>query len=284
MTIQKCVSTIKKEIETCIKTKKFNGKEYDNGAKAKESLIRSSQLIEHLHDCVKESLTKENVKKDNIYPPLKKTKPEIKVTGLLKQKKQDITVVPSNIDKSRRVVDWEPLKHENIIDKYGQDYTSNCLIINVRSQLSSLAKNADTLFERTFAEAINIHKIYPKAVLGEIYLIPVYEYDQKAAKKNKVKFSRKRTNLEKYISFFCAINNRISENDDDYKYEKCCLLIVDFSKKKPIVYSTTDELKRAKLLDENFKLELQDISYDCFIEDLLQKYNERHNIENIIKE
>lgn len=282
MTIQKCVSTMKKEIEVCIKTKVFNEKEYDNGAKAKESLIRSSQLIEHLHDCVKESLSKENVKRDNIYPPLKKTKPEIKITGLLKQKKQDITVVPSNIDKSKREVDWEPLKHENIIDQYGLDYTSNCLIINVRSQLSSLAKNADTLFERTFAEAINIHKIYPKAVLGEIYLIPVYEYDQQAAKNNKVKFSSKRTNLEKYISFFCAINNRMSENDDDYKYEKCCLLIVDFSKKNPIIYNTTDELKRAKLLDENFKLELQDISYDCFIKDLLQKYNERHNIENII--
>ena len=43
--------------------------------------------------------------------------------------------------------------------------------------MSSLAKNADTLFERIFAKSLNLHMRYPNIVLGEVYLIPVYEYD-----------------------------------------------------------------------------------------------------------
>lgn len=42
-------------------------------------------------------------------------------------------------------------------DKYGFEFTEHTLSVNVRSQLSSIAKNFDTLYERTFAEAINLH-------------------------------------------------------------------------------------------------------------------------------
>ena len=34
--------------------------------------------------------------------------------------------------------------------------------------MSSLAKNADTLFERTFAEAMNLHMQYPNIVLSDV--------------------------------------------------------------------------------------------------------------------
>ena len=157
------------------------------------------------------------------------SKPEIKLAGFLKQKNQDITVVPRNIQPQPTEITWGPLSHEGIQDLFGFEYTSNSLVINVRSQLSSLAKNADTLFERTFAEAMNLHLIYKDIVLGDVYLIPVYEYEQSAAKINKVKFSNKRTNLEKYISFFSSVSGRINTDEDEFKYERCALIIADFS-------------------------------------------------------
>ena len=52
--------------------------------------------------------------------------------------------------------------------------------------MSSLAKNSDTLFERTFAEAQNLHMRYPDIVLGEVYLIPVHEYDDDMVKRGTV--------------------------------------------------------------------------------------------------
>lgn len=282
MNIEQCMLKIKKEIERCITNAKNKDKEFSNGSLAKQSLIRSSRLIGYLHECVKQELINNKVKPENIFPPLNNSKPEIKITGFLKQKNQDVTVIPTNVKKKETIVDWGPLKHENVRDLLGIDYTSNCLVINVRSQLSSLAKNADTLFERTFAESMNLHTIYKNIVLGEVYLIPVYEYDEDAAKKNLVSFSNKRTNIEKYISFFSAINNRINDDDDEYKYEKCCLLVVDFSKNKPVIYNTTLELKRDGLISEDFDLELYDISFINFTKDILKKYEERFDITNII--
>ena len=282
MKMEECLFKIKKELELCILTGKNNGKVLENGSRAKMSLIRSSRLIGYLHEWVKYELINNGVKPGNIFPPLGNSVPEIKITGFLKQKDQDITVIPSGLKKHEQVIDWGPLGHENKKDPFGAEYTANCLIINVRSQLSSLAKNADTLFERTFAEALNLHIIHKDIVLGEVYLIPVYEYNEADAKRNKVSFSSKKTNLEKYISFFTAINNRKSSEDAEYKYERCTLLIVDFSRDIPKIYNTTEELKADNLISLDFDLKLEDLSFSNFVSDLLYKYAERFNIFNIV--
>lgn len=272
---------MKKMLEEAIATSYVNGSMKANGALAKEGLIRSKALINELHECVKKSLQEQGVFAKNIFPPINSTSPELKLSGFLKKKDQDICVVPSNIEPKRTKITWGPLAFEGETDLYGKEYTENTLIINVRSQMSSLAKNADTLFERTFAETTNLHTIYPEAILGEVYLIPVYEYDQEFAKKNIVKYKENRTNLEKYISFFTAINGRNDSSDDIYKYERCALIIVDFSHEEPIIYNSTDMLKRDGLVSPSFPLELADISYDNFIEDLLEIYNQRFKIDNI---
>lgn len=189
------------------------------GSKGKESMIRSSNLINLIHDAVKYEFIKAGVKGDNIYPHLGDTKPELKMAGFLKQKNQDVCIVPSNIRRELTPINWEPLAFENKIDQYGYDFSTNTLVINVRSQMSSLAKNSDTLFERTYAEAENLHKRYPNMVMGEVYLIPIYEYDEDLIKKNKVGFRKRQTNIEKYISFFHSINNR-DIGGEDYAYER----------------------------------------------------------------
>ena len=146
--------------------------------------------------------------------------------------------------------------------------------------MSSLAKNADTLFERTFAEALNLHMRYPKMVLGEVYLIPVYEYDDELVKRNKVGFKKNQTDVEKYISFFDSINNRTDEKET-YKYERCTLLVVDFRYKEPILYRNSKQLKDAGIISKDFGIEYATLGFDTFAEDIIDVYADRYEIGNI---
>ena len=131
-----------------------------NGVKGKESIIRSSMLINLIHDAVKYELIQQGVDPNQVYPHFGETKPELKIAGFLKQKDQDVCVAPKSIQKTPRKITWGPLANEDVTDTYGEEYTRNTLVINVRSQMSSIAKNTDTLFERTFAEALNLHMMY----------------------------------------------------------------------------------------------------------------------------
>lgn len=269
--IDKQLSNFKKQIEDAIK---------DGGTKGKESAIRSSALINLIHDAVKYELIQKGVNPNNIFPHLGNTKPEIKMAGFLKQKNQDVCVVPSNIRKTPTCISWGPLAFENKIDEYGFEYSNNILVVNVRSQMSSLAKNSDTLFERTFAEAQNLHMRYPNIVLGEVYLIPLHEYDDELVKNKIVGFKSKQTNLEKYISFFNSINNRII-GGPDYAYERCALLIVDFNKPTPQLFSCSDELKKSGYLSKDFKIEYASLNFQNFVSDILRIYEYRFNIKNL---
>jgi len=260
MALNKILKRIKKEFETAIKTSKFNGNIYDNGNKAKEALIRSQKIINYLHDFVKEDFIKNGIPKNKIYPPIKQSKPELKIQGFLKAKNQDISIVP-----------------EKALVKKTSEYFSEVekvLSVNVRSQLSSLAKNIDTLYERTFAEALNLHLSYPRQVLGEVYLIPTHEYDDKAMLKNKVVF-KKVSKIEDYIKMFQAINQRGSAEKDEYKYERVCLLIVDFRKPQPKLYSDIKSLIKDGLVSEKISLNFENLSVNNFAKDLIEIYNNR---------
>lgn len=274
--LQECVDKMKATLEGCVLSSSFEGRQYDSGLLAKEALIRSQKLINLLHEAVKKSLIASYSNPENILPPLGQQSPEMKIAGFLKQKDQDVCVIPSGLTQQPRSISWGPLRFEEAaIDEYGQEYSERTLVINIRSQLSSVAKNTDTLFERTFAETVNLHKVYPKIVLGEVYLIPVYEYDDNAMKSNSIAFKARHTNIEKYISFFTALNLRSSETDDISKYEKVALLIVDFSKEEPKVYNTTSELIADCLVRPNFPLELHELSFQTFVPHLKAIYNER---------
>lgn len=254
----------------------------EGGNEGKDSTIRSSVLINLIHDAVKKEFIKKGVNPSNIYPPFGATKPELKLAGFLKQKNQDICIVPSGIEKKPTTITWGPLAFEGKKDRYGMDFSTNTLVINVRSQMSSLAKNADTLFERTFAEAENLHMRYPNIVLGEVYLIPVRAYDDKLIKKNRVGFKEKHTNIEKYISFFNSINSRPA-GGFNHTYERCALLVVDFCKSQPHLFKSSEELKSAGLISRNFDIEYSTLNFQNFADDILQVYSERYNIRNLLK-
>lgn len=266
-----------------------------DGAEGKNKMIKSSKPINLIHDAVKKELIRQKVDPTLICPRLGETKPEIKVAGHIKQKDQDVCVKPRNIREQEALIDWGPLAYLDNKDEYGYEYSNNMLIINVRSQISSLAKNFDTLFERTIAESQNLHIRYPNMVLGEVYLVPAYEYDDKMAKEKKIGFKKKHVNLEKYISFYSAINGRtLSEKEgvegelentrNAYLYERCALLIVDFSKKKPKLYMSSEELRKDGLISDTFPIEYAELGFKTFARDIVAIYSDRFNKCNIINE
>ncbi|MDZ7330911.1 MAG: hypothetical protein ONB31_02910 [candidate division KSB1 bacterium] len=187
------------------------------------SLIRSKSLINLLHEFVIEEL-KKRVEASWIVT-------DKKVYGFPKTKQQDIMVHP-------------PQNGNNVS-------VGPVMAVNVRSQLSSIDKNYDTLFERIFAEALNLHNRFPYMVLGYLYLLPKIGYDSKAADQREVEFSEK-YNLEKYILSFSAIANRTGPTDVPWKYERVCLLIVDFESSPLKVIDDMSIFLKEALVDEKF--------------------------------
>src|SRR3989338_7939051 len=260
MGIHKILEKIKVNFDTAITTAKFGGKKYRNGHKAKEALIRSRRIINLIHEFIKKEFERCGVPTQMIYPPIGHSSPEIKIRGFLKSKNQDVAIIPT----TQLVTLTNTISPE----------VAKVLSVNIRSQLSSLSKNIDTLYERTFAEALNLHLSHPKQCLAEVYLIPTHEYDDKAMLQNRVIF-KSASKIEDYIRMFQAINDRRSTGKDAYKYERVCLLIADFRQEIPKLYGSIDELKRGGLVPENTDVSLEDLTIEDFAEDLLAVYAER---------
>ena len=267
--IQKAIDNFKELIETSI---------IEKGAPGKEAMIRSSRPILNIHEAVKIELIEAGVNEELIFPPLNYRAPELKLAGSRKQKNQDVCIV-SNLDKAEEILEEGLL--QDVVDEYGEKFTERTISINVRSQISSIQKNFDTLYERTTSEAINLHDRCPKMVLGEVYMIAVPEYDDKKVKDNRIAFKNpNQATVLKYIKSFQAINNRKGTEKNFYKYEKVCLLIVDFSQTPAKIYNTNDELKEAGLIPDDSKIDISELSWNNFVPDLLSVYKERFGAQN----
>jgi len=278
--IQSIGDLIKSTVETSSFTKS-NGDvvHKDNGLQAREALIRSEILIQKIHEVTKVSLNQElqrnGYKNYTVHPPLGKPSPEKDVWGLLKKKKQDVVILFK--DGKEELITEGPLTGQK--DLLGKDATKDSIVIGVRSQLSSIDKNFDTLMERAFAETMNMRLRHPDLIMGEVYMLAVKEYDEQSMKNNKVKFKTKFTNVEKFISIFNGISGRNNSDDllESYKYEKSALILVDFSQTPIKVYQTIDELKQDNIVSNEFKGDYNLLTPKNFTEGLVKKYKERHN-------
>lgn len=264
ITIQQAVENFKSLINSSI---------LSGGVAGKQAMIRSSKPINNIHEAVKSELIRNGVEKYRIHPPLGASKPELKLAGFIKQKFQDVCVEPKGYEPENELM-TEGLLLE-ATDYYGKAYTERTLSINIRSQISSLAKNFDTLYERTIAEAQNLHVRCPKMVLGEVYMIAVPEYDSDAMKSKTVKLVDKVGTVEKYIKSFEAINNRNSVEKEEYKYERVCLLIVDFSQNPVKIYHHDKELTDAGLLSSESSASIENLNWESFIPSILKTYETR---------
>ncbi len=196
------------------------------------------------------------------------------MAGFLKQKDQDVCVSPNDIEPSSEVLKIGLLNGED--DEFGEEYTKKTLTINIRSQISSIQKNFDTLYERTISEAQNLHERCPEMVLGEVYMIAVPEYDDKEFVNKMSKFKNISPSLvEKYIKSFQAITGRNTVSKNFYQYEATCLLIVDFSKRTPKIYNSTAELISAGLLPNDTQIKYEGLDWDNFSAKLISAYETR---------
>ncbi len=264
ITIQQAVDNFKKLIETSI---------LEGGIKAKEAMIRSSRPINNIHEAVKADLIRNGIFPSRIHPPLNETKPELKLAGFIKQKNQDVCVTPEGYISAEETMPEGILREAT--DYYGKDFTERTISINIRSQMSSLAKNFDTLYERTIAEAQNLHVRCPRMVLGEVYMIPVKEYDASVMDFKKVEFIDRIGAVEKYIKSFQAINGRPNHKREEYKYERVCLLLVDFQQTPAKIYSSNQELYDDGLLDNTSDASIEELSWEKFTVNILACYETR---------
>jgi len=225
---------------------------YENAIKSRKyiNLIRSQKLIEELHNFAITELKKRF--------PGSWILAEKPVYGYPKFKTQDILIQP-------------PQDGANI------PTTGPVVSINVRSQLSSIEKNYDTLFERLFAEALNLHNRFPYIVLGYIYLLPKTGYDEEAAKEGKVSFTE-RYNMEKYILSFLSISGRRDPNDVPWKYERVALLIVDFEQDPPVIIDDINTLQKEGLVSKNFAniFSFEPLSIRNFFDEIYRLAMERY--------
>lgn len=195
--------------------------------KNRTSLIRSKKLINILHQFVINKLIELGIPPNWIWP--NQINPsERKVYGFPKPKDQDIIVEPPQ----------------------NRMATGPIISINVRSQLSSIGKNYDTLFERLFAEALNLHTRFPYLVAGYLYLLPTVGFNSEP---NPDSMFEERINIEKYIYSFLSISGREDPDvDPPWKYERICLLLVDFERDPPYVVRDLDYLVERQLVSEDF--------------------------------
>ena len=281
------IQEIKDTIDTTVTSANFvnsNGeiKQKNDGLQARESLIRSGQLIQNIHEVVKislkESLEKEVFTDFSIHPPIGKSSPEKDVWGLLKKKKQDVVVL---FEKEKEdVIEEGPLKGTK--DLLGKNATKNSIVIGIRSQLSSVGKNTDTLMERAFAETMNLRLRHPYLVMGEVYMLIVKEYDEQAMKENRIEFKDNYSKVENYISIFNAMSGRNNHNDilDSYKYEISALVLVDFSQEPAKVYESLEQLKDEGIVSQAFFEDYSLLATQNFVKNLNKAYKERHNISD----
>lgn len=163
-------------------------------------------------------------------------------------------------------------------DAVGKEVSEKSIVIGVRSQLSSVAKNFDTLMERAFAETLNLRLRLPLLVMAEVYLLPVVEYDDTAMLNNSVRFKSGFVPVEKFIRTFLSISGRTNDNLNGsiYKYDRSCLLLIDCRQQSPSVFTSLEALKSEGIVSQEFQANFSRLSPLNFCADLISAYVERH--------
>lgn len=107
------------------------------------------------------------------------------------------------------------------------------LIIDVRSQMSSLGKNFNNYIRMKAGEVESIHERYPKCVIGLIYIHPTGDLQ-----------TRRRINPVGSFNYISAakqlssLSGRISTDDSLSVYERVAYCVIDFNQDPPRLSNT----------------------------------------------
>ncbi len=115
------------------------------------------------------------------------------------------------------------------------------IIIGVRSQMSSVAKNLENYYEGIIGECISLHDRFPMATIGYVYLLPTAPI--KPGLTEEVK-------LDKAENLFEKITGRSDWRDAHDKYEHFAFLKVDFTQNPPVLLPTKEILQIQNFFDK----------------------------------
>lgn len=223
------VKGIRNDFEACIS---------DPSRNPTYELIRTSDLIDRIHRYLTGELEDRGIDSSSIYM-------DRDLYGYPKSKSQDIIV--HNEDS-------------NMI-------TGPEMSINVRSQLSSIGKNMDTIQERIIAESTSIHGRFPRLPTGYVFMLPKRGYDSDAKSDNVVERTEE-YNLQKAIEIFSSIAGRDSVGVGDQNYDAIWLILFDTDNNPPDIITDIRTLEDEDIVTEQFAEMYESADYDILDEEL----------------
>ncbi len=142
------------------------------------------------------------------------------------------------------------------------------VLVGVRSQMSSIGKNALTYYEGIVGECISIQDRFPMAVTGYVYLHPM-----RPIKEGK---QQERVDHIRFARMYEAITGR---SGLDYKsirgvYDQFAYMVVDFDSSPPVL---NRELVRTAVPDT-------DLDIETFVGRLVSTFKKRHLFLNVFND
>ena len=132
------------------------------------------------------------------------------------------------------------------------------VMIGVRSQMSSVGKNALTYYEGIIGECISLQDRFPMAVFGYVYLMPV----------RPIKVGKESESIDhlRYARMYDAITGRSGQLYRDIRgiFDEFAYMVVDFDTSPP------------KLREELLGTPEHDLSIETFVERIIRTFKQRH--------
>jgi hypothetical protein len=134
------------------------------------------------------------------------------------------------------------------------------VIVGVRSQMSSVGKNALNYYEGIVGECISLQDRFPMSSIGYVYLMPLRPIMQ--GREAEI------INHPRYSRMYEAITGRTGQ---DYKsirgiYDEFAYMVVDFDKDPP---ELRDDIVRSGVPNSDLRI-------DTFVDRITAKFNARH--------
>ncbi|HEU0086242.1 MAG TPA: hypothetical protein VFQ77_01065 [Pseudonocardiaceae bacterium] len=134
------------------------------------------------------------------------------------------------------------------------------MMIGVRSQMSSIGKNALNYYEGIIGECISLQDRFPMSTIGYIYLMPL----------RAIKDGRQKEFIDhgRYARMYAAITGRAGQEYKSIRgiYDQFSYLVIDFAQNPPAV---RDDLVAAAVPDS-------DLAIATFIDRIIDTFQRRH--------
>jgi hypothetical protein len=144
--------------------------------------------------------------------------------------------------------------------------TGPLITISIKSQMSSINKNFQTVYDRIIGEVLNLHNRFPLLVANCLYLYPTHGYEKpssttpqgqkikedirKGQISNPKDYDIENIDFEKLSRKYALVAGRKDPSDFSDRHEHFALLVVDFDSDPPVIRS--DLVKDPILLIDDF--------------------------------